>query len=265
MNILNAFKKKGLILLLLSLFATQAFATPQKLLTNLHKMRLSSTESLTNFYMYSGLDADAKYGKKIINSLAEFEDMLKNTRLLPAADGVTDSLDQIAASWDTYQKLIRLNYSDMETRGFPNVRFVNEMGETNASLLKVLTQAYDDAKITTGISPNEVVETARSLSSTMEKISSQYAARGTSSLGHVFIGSYEQTLEEMAVDFNLNLESLKKQVNYDSNKKVLRSIDSKWNFIERSIKNYNENTIPFLVSSYSERIIEDLEQLADSQ
>ena len=31
--------------------------------------------------------------------------------------------------------------------------------------------------------------------------------------------------------------------------------------MEKSIKNYNENTVPFLVTSYSERIIINLEEL----
>jgi len=135
------------------------------------------------------------------------------------------------------------------------------MGKINAVLLKILSQTYQDAKISTGITPPEVVETARTLSITMEEITSQYAARGTSNLGQVFIGSYERTLEEMAVAFRTDLADLKTQANPDNSKRVLRAIDSKWNFMERSIKNYNENTVPFLVTSYSERIIVNLEEL----
>ncbi len=96
---------------------------------------------------------------------------------------------------------------------------------------------------------------------TMEEITSQYAARGTSNLGQVFIGSYERTLEQMAEAFRNDLVSLKTQANKDNSKRLLRAIDSKWNFMERSIKNYNENTVPFLVTSYSERIIVNLEEL----
>ena len=135
------------------------------------------------------------------------------------------------------------------------------MGKVNGQLLKTLSQAYNDAKVSTGITPPEVVETARTLSMTMEEITSQYAARGTSNLGQVFIGSYERTLEQMAEAFRNDLVSLKTQANKDNSKRLLRAIDSKWNFMERSIKNYNENTVPFLVTSYSERIIVNLEEL----
>lgn len=257
----NLLRARNIFLLAFALLSSQAFATPQQLLNNIHKMRLLSNESLTNFYMYSGLDADAKYGKKIIDNLSEFEDLLDNTRQLPAADDISDSLAAIDAPWGKFNKLIRINYKDMAAQGFPNIRLVDEMGKINSVLLKTLSQAYLDAKASTGITPPQVVETARSLSMTMEEITSQYAARGTSNLGQVFMGSYERTLEQMAEAFRNGLVNLKTQANNDDSQRILRAIDSKWNFMERSIKNYNENTVPFLVTSYSERIIVNLEEL----
>lgn len=252
---------KSLLLIALTLFTLQAFATPQQLLTNVHKLRLLSSESLTNFYMYSGLDADSKYGKKIINNLEEFEKTLDSTRALPAADGILDSMNKVTSSWTDFNELIRVNYNDMETQGFPNVRLVDEMGKLNATLLKSLSKAYQDAQVSTGTTPSAVVETARTLAITMEEITSQYAARGTSNLGQVFIGSYERSLDEMAVAFRTDLVNLKEQVDPKNSQRILRAIDSKWNFMERSIKNYNENTVPFLVTSYSERIIMNLEEI----
>jgi hypothetical protein len=253
---------KSLLLFTFSLLlAVQVQATPQQLLANVHKLRLLSTESITNFYMYSGLDADSKYGKKIINNLDAFTTTLELTRQLPAADGISDSMATILTAWQEFDQLIRTNYNDMETQGFPNVRLVDEMGKVNAVLLKSLTKAYEDAKISTGITPPVAVETARTLAMTMEEITSQYAARGTSNLGQVFMGSYERSLKQMAEAFRNDLVNLKNQVNPESSKRILRAIDSKWNFMERSIENYNENTVPFLVTSYSERIIMNLEEL----
>ena len=252
---------KSLLLIALTLFTMQAFATPQQLLTNVHKLRLLSTESLTNFYMYSGLDADSKYGKKVIKNLDEFEKVLAATGSLPASDGINDSMEKVNLSWNEFNELIRINYQDMETKGFPNVRLVDEMGKLNTVLLKSLSKAYQDAQISTGTKPSAVVETARTLSITMEEITSQYAARGTSNLGQVFMGSYERSLDQMADAFRTDLISLKEQVDPNDSKNILRAIDSKWNFMERSIKNYNENTVPFLVTSYSERIIMNLEEI----
>lgn len=252
---------KNVLIVVVALLSASVLANPQQLLNNVHKMNLLSSEALTNFYMYSGLDADSKYGKKILNNLNEFEKVLENTRLLPAADGIRGSLADIDASWEDFNTLIRTNYSDMKTQGFPNVRLVDDMARINTKLLKTLTNTYTEAKATTGITPPQVIETARRLALTMEEITSQYAARGTSNLGQVFIGSYERSLEQMAEAFRTDLISLKAQVNPQSSKRIIRAIDSKWNFMERSIKNYNENTVPFLVTSYSERIIMNLDEI----
>ncbi len=252
---------KSLLLIALALSTMQAFATPQKLINNVHQLRLLSAESLTNFYMYSGLDADSKYGKKIISNLAEFEKSLEATRSLPASDGIIDSMDKVSASWNEFNTLMLTNYNDMETQGFPNVRLVDEMGKSNAVLLKNLSQAYQDAQISSGTELPIIVETARTLAITMGEITSQYAARGTSNLGQVFMGSYERSLDQMADAFRIDFVKLKEQVDPKNSQRILRAIDSKWNFMERSIKNYNENTVPFLVTSYSERIIMNLEEI----
>ena len=215
---------KGFFAIAISLAAAQAFATPQQLLTNIHSLRLLSTESLTNFYMYSGLDADAKYGRKIIENLDEFTVILNDTRQLPAADDIKDSVAVIDEHWEKFDKLIRINYNDMESQGFPNIRLVDEMGKTNAVLLKVLTKAYSDAQISTGFKPAEIVETARTLAITMEEITAQYSARGTSNLGQVFMGSYERTLEQMADAFRENLVKLKQQADKQKSERIIENL-----------------------------------------
>lgn len=243
------------------MISNTALATPQELLSNVHKMRLVSAEALTNFYMYTGLDADSKYGQKIQRNLAKFDTLLATTRQMPAADGISDDINELAVNWERFAELMRTNYNDMETQGFPNVRLVDEMGRLNATLLKQLGAAYEAAKQSTGITPTAVVEKARGLAVTMEEITTQYAARGTSNLGQVFVGSYERSLEEMAVAFRQDFETLRTQANQPNSQNLMRAINSKWNFMEKSIKNYNENTVPFLVTSYSERIIINLEEL----
>jgi len=251
-----------LILVFVALLISNiASATPQEMLTNVHKMRLVSAGALTNFYMYTGLDADSKYGQKIQRNLAKFETLLATTRQMPAADAISSDIENMAVNWNRFAELMRTNYNDMETQGFPNVRLVDEMGRKNAELLKQLGAMYEAAKMTSGITPAPVVEKARGLAVTMEEITTQYAARGTSNLGQVFVGSYERSLEEMADVFRQDFTQLQSQANQPNSQNLVRAINSKWNFMEKSIKNYNENTVPFLVTSYSERIIMNLEEL----
>ena len=243
------------------LLFSNAQASPEQLLADIHDMRLLSTDALTNFYMYSGLEADDKYGNKVIKSLGAFEEKLASAQQQASAQPVTLSLTSATSVWLSFEKLMKINYQDMAKQGFPNVRLVDEMGQRNGELLKHLKSIYLDAQKNAGIKPTSVLETSRSLTLQMAEITSQYAARGTSNLGQVFTGSYERTLEEMAKAFASTLGELKAQVKPDNNTRLLQAIDSKWRFIERSITNYNENSVPFLVTSYSERIIMNLDEL----
>ena len=57
----------------------------------------------------------------------------------------------------------------------------------------------------------------------MGEITSQYAARGTSNLGQVFMGSYERSLDQMADAFRIDLVTLKEQVNPKDSQRILES------------------------------------------
>jgi intein-encoded DNA endonuclease-like protein len=97
----------------------------------------------------------------------------------------------------------------------------------------------------------------------MEEITSQYAARGTSISGVVFVGVQKQTLSEMADKFQSDYLALAEMAKDKRSQVILDSIGSKWAFMERSIRNYNENSVPFLVVSYNDRIVGHLQELDD--
>jgi hypothetical protein len=226
-------------LALLALISQAALATPQQLMTDLQHMRLAATNAVTNFYMFSGLDADSKYERRIDQSMGKFEESLGSARQLAPLNGLGEQVGVIEADWNRLSELMNINRNDMLTQGFPNV-LIQE---------------------SSGIRPGAVVEKARDLALLMEEITSQYAARGTTNLGQVFMGNYKRTLTEMAEDFQKELDSLDAMVKAPQNEALMGSVKSKWRFMEERIKNYNENTVPFLVVSYNDRIIEHLEEL----
>lgn len=247
--------------LTLSLLTQLALATPQQLLTDLQKLRLTSTDVVTNFYMFTGLDADSKYDRRMQQGIKKFDIALQNAAEQASANGVEDSLAAINADWTEFKKLLMANRNDMMTQGFPNVRLVDEMGRTNQEIVKKVTMTYEQVKDTSGITPAPIVQKARSLALLMEEITSQYAARGTTNLGQVFMGNSERSLEQMADDFQAGLEELRALLADKGVNNILKSINSKWKFMAQSVKNYNENTVPFLVVSYNDRILMHLDEL----
>jgi hypothetical protein len=250
-----------LFALLLSAVTSSAFATPQQLMLDLQHMRLASTNAVTNFYMFSGLDADSKYDRRIGKSMERFKEALGSAKRLASANGIGTELDEIEQAWDNFSRLMDENRSDMHTRGYPNVRLVDEMGKLNVAIVKQASGAYAKLRDNSGIEPSQLVQKSRDLALLMEEITSQYSARGTTNLGQVFMGYQGRSLEAMAEDFQAQLNQLDTLINSEKARRIMEDIAAKWQFMERSVRNYNENTVPFLVVSYNDRIVEHFEEL----
>ena len=70
-------------------------------------------------------------------------------------------------------------------------------------------------------------------------------------------------LDDLANRFAINLVKLQQAPQTTPEiGKALRSVAIKWNYIEKSLQNYNQNSVPFLINKYSDRIIEDLEEVS---
>lgn len=247
--------------LALILFCSPALATPQQLLSDLQTMRLSAIHATTDFYMFSGLNADKQYQRRIDLNLEAFNRALDNARPLAEVSQLTDDLAAIATDWQTFQELMSTNRADRINQGFPNVRLVDEMGQISAAIVSKASQMYADVQTSSGIQPNPVVQQSRDLAVLMGEITAQYTARGTSNLGQVFVGNFKRTLTELAEEFQQRLTVLEGHIKTEPAQVLMSSIQSKWNFMAERIRNYNENSVPFLVVSYNDRIIEHLVEL----
>ncbi|MFY9179459.1 MAG: hypothetical protein WAO12_06725, partial [Venatoribacter sp.] len=247
-KVLQSFPIVLVILGLLSL-SNSVLASPAELLSSLQQMRLATTNAVTNFYMFSGLEADSKYNRLIDNSISKFEAALERAKEPADAAKMTDDLKSIQEQWAILIDLINTNRSDIIKQGFANTRLVDQMGRTSLALTKTISQTYQRTEEVTRIKLSAAIQKSRELAVLMEDITSQYAARGTSSLGHVFMGSFERTLNEEADEFNKKLAELSKTLTTKETDYLINNIQSKWRFMESRIRNFNERTVPFLVVS----------------
>ncbi|WP_419810238.1 hypothetical protein [Bacterioplanoides sp.] len=250
-------------ILALLLLANTACATPQQLLTELQQMRLISTNIVTNFYMFTGLDADAKYNRKMQQAIEKFEASMKNANELAEANNVTGNMASINSEWQRFSALLDTNRKDMVSNGFPEVLLVDDMDRSGQQIVKQLTDTYEQVQESSGIKPPAAVEQSRNLALLMEEITSQYTARATTNLGQVFMGNSERSLEQMADEFQLGLDELQQTLANKGADNILQNINSKWRFMSNSVKNYNENTVLFLVVSYNDRILMHLKELEE--
>lgn len=248
---------------LLAIFTSTVWAESDSLLNDLHQMRLSSINTLTNFYMFTGLDADSKYDRRIQSSVKEFAALLERANQSAQAATISDTLNSVKKEWEHLNRLLQQNRQEMISKGVPNVRLVYDMGMDNLKIVQSLSTAYQKILERPDNKFNTDIESIHSLALIMAEITSQYAARGTTNLGPVFVGNSSKTLEQMAASFRSELEKLKGNLKDTKADSIVGSIYSKWKFMEKSVNNYNENTVPFLVVSYNDRILAHLKELED--
>lgn len=243
--------------------STFVYATPQKLLVNIHNMRLASTNAVTNYYMFSGLNADSKYEQRIQQSIKLFDEALEHAEQVAANNDMSDKIANVSTNWKSFKLMMDENRSDITNKGYPEIGLVIKMSELNDEIVDQLSAAYTDLQQKSGIIPNIKIQQARNLALLMEEITKDYSIRATTNMGHVYAGIGDAAIIEMADNFQNQLEKLVLAANSEKTEALLNNIQSKWKFIETRIRNFNENTVVFLVVSYNDRIVEHLHELEE--
>jgi len=239
------------------LFSAFAFAAPS--VNDVQTVRLKATDAMTSFYMYSGLEADSKYATRIdldVDAITAAMARIKNDVETNEERILTDAL---SSAWDEFLQLMNTNRKDVIARGYPDVRMVDDMGDACVRLTDA-AQALQISAASTPAGSHPAAPIIRDLAYQMANITAQYTARGTSNLGQVFVGYHKKTPSEMADRFDTLLNNLDSSVS-GSDQRTVQSIRSKWAFLRRSIDNYNENSVPFLVLNYNDSIISSLNKL----
>lgn len=246
----------GLSLMLASL-ATHA--SPDKLLSHLQHMRLTSISSMSNFFMFSGLNADQKYERRMMKDLAAFTEALEAAKGLVAGGTPSEHMGKIESDWNAYMTKLAAHQKVVADMGKIDITESMALGLLGNNLSASITKAYADVAAVN--SPNPTVQQARDLAVLLQEITTQYAALGTAGKTEFHTGEYKRSLAEMADSFSKDLSSLSNTARNASTNLLLDDISSKWSMLSKSMNTQNGNGVPFLIISYNDRIIHHLEEL----
>ncbi len=256
-------KQTFLILTVCGLLAISPFASADSgdSLKKIHDMRLLAYGMLGDYYMFSGLEGDSRYSREIDAGIKAFEGHLATITANDKSAAKLASLTQSIDLWLKFKELLNVNRSDFMQQGFANARLVTDLSNIAMSLSKSLEETYSDLQRSTEYRVNQWTSVCREMALIIQRLTAEYTARGTSSLGQVMLvnineGGMDKQSERFA--------SMLKELNAapDQSKAVAKLLDQvgvKWEFIAKSIKNYNENAVPFIVNTYGDRIAKNLE------
>ena len=233
-------------------------------LLKLHHLRLAAQKSLGDFYMYNGMEGDQRYARMIDTSLQNGQALLGGLTQMPG-DGSKALLAQLDQHLSSYQSELKVLANTLKTQGFTELQPVADLATHNQQLLALSAELYNKIQQESGSNVGALTQTSREQSLLMQSIAVDYASR-SASVGGSFIGSggeNDKSIDVLANDFEQTLNKLEQAPeNTAETRQSLGAIKTKWRYIEKSLKNYNEKSVPFLVNKYSDRIIEGLESLS---
>ncbi|MDH1261561.1 MULTISPECIES: hypothetical protein [unclassified Pseudomonas] len=229
-------------------------------LLNLHQLRLAAQKSLGDFYMYNGMEGDQRYARMINEAVASADGHLAAISDLPG-DGSRALRSQLDQHWKGYQIDLTNLINALKNQGYTDLQPVADLAARNQQLIALSQELYSKIQQEGSYNVPAMTQQSRDQSVLMQTIAVDYASR-SASVGATFMGGGEnRPIEELVGEFATRLDTLEKAPqNTDQIKQTLSSVSTKWRYIEKSLLNYNENTVPFLINKYSDSIIEGLEE-----
>ncbi|WP_221799580.1 hypothetical protein [Oceanobacter mangrovi] len=248
----------GVVLTLL-ICSFSANAATDQLMTHLQHMRLASVGIMTDFFMYTGLEGDRKYARRMQSDVESFETAMQKAIENASRNEHKNELNGIQNDWLAFTNSLNSNRNLIQNQGFPSVEMVNDLTRLNSSLTERIGSFY---KLLAGNSDtNPLVQRTREMALMLQEMTTQYAASASMDHDANFLDEYQTSMQKLTSDFEFKLEDLRAQANAKSNYVLMDNINNKWRFLRNSITRQHEMDVPFLVISYNDRIIRHLEEL----
>ncbi|TBU77251.1 hypothetical protein [Phytopseudomonas daroniae] len=248
-------------LLLLPGLAAAAETSPH--LQHLLRMHLAAQKSLGDFYMYNSMEGDQRYARMIDESRREASEQLQKLANMPDV-GAARLQAQLQQEWQAYDQELTALMSTLGKQGYTDLQPVADMAARNRQVLATCQALHEALQHADTHAISEQTADTRQLSLLMQSLAVSYAAR-SASVGASFSGdSAERPIEELVADFSSRLDALRSLPgNSVAINSALDGVLTKWRYIENSLRNYNEKSVPFLVNKYSDSIIHGLMEVTD--
>ncbi|WP_271411800.1 hypothetical protein [Pseudomonas sp. Q1-7] len=252
-----------LLATLLTLPAVGSAPAPQTdSLLKLHQMRLAAQRSLSDFYMYNGMEGDQRYARLIDESVQKADTRLKELGEMPG-EASKALRAQLAQEWQAYNSELIGLVTALKQQGYTDLQPVADLTARNKRLMDLSNELYTRIQQESSTQVPPLTQRSRDQSLLMQAIAVDYASRSASIGGSFIGGNGGKAIDELAGEFASRLASLEQAPqNTPEIRQALDDIGTKWRYIEKSLKNYNENSVPYLINKYSDRIIDGLENVS---
>lgn len=259
-------RTSGLLVTLLvaPLAALAADQAAEKPLQELYTVALQMDAAVLDLNMLLGEEQSPAYKARLDETLKKLDAAQKASAASLAEAGIdAEKAAAIAENVGAFTRLARVNRDTTMKAGAPEPAVVDEMMQRRKAARDALDPMYRDLEKRAGLIDSPLSE-ARALALLLQQMSASYVENASAAYSVQRQTSTEASIDQMAKDFGKRLSQLAARAKGEEAVKRVHTIQSKWKFIERSMLNYQEKTVPFLVDRYTQAIVVELMALAEA-
>ncbi|MFZ5756115.1 MAG: hypothetical protein ACOY3X_04390 [Pseudomonadota bacterium] len=216
--------------------------------------------------MLLGEDQSPAYKTRLDATLKSLEEAQKASAAALGTAGVDGArAGGIATNINGFIKLMRENRKTIAATGVPENAVVDDMMLHRKEARKIIDPLYTELEKRAGLTDSPLSE-ARALALVLQQMSALYVETASAAYGvsNRTQDASEATIDSLARSFASRLNKLSARAKGTESATLVHGIESKWRFIEKSMLNYRERTVPFLVDRYTQAIVTDLLKLAEA-
>lgn len=240
-------------------FSTQATADDTTALRSLKTLSILLDKSSMAYQMFKLDTGNPMYSETIDKSVQRMRAIHDDYQQAAIKAKQQEDLAKINKNVDTYIKGLTSNEHKISAGGYEEYAVVAEMYANKVTAQDSIADLYTAIKSNNKVTVEPVVQETRDLATQLQTISSLYIEQSASVSGIALRAGGNKPLDQMAHEFSTKLAKF--DISSDKviglNAKV-REVKNKWAFIENSLINYKQNTVPFLVYRYADTMVDDL-------
>lgn len=220
------------------------------------KCAIAQHELLSAYHEFFNFPKDGRLKKKISEKNSILEDCLKAIGSRLDASVASD----LKASQKIMQSELKYNIETLERTGDAERQPVDNMVNHALATTKILGAQKDGN--------HAVVDALRKQAVMMAYIKNRYLERvyALGGVGLLRESSAELSIEDLVVEFSNKMSALRNDKDIAANKEIhekLSSANVRFNFLKKSIMDYNKTAVPFVVVHHSGFIINTLVDISD--
>ncbi len=224
-------------------------AAETTLAEDVYQLQLKAFQASTSFHMYTLLEGDPQVGEDISNVVLQIQQLVNALQ----ADELLSNTETLGETSERFTQLVQSN--EIAEEGFTSVYTINDMED---SLTVFLADLNSLQSVTEQISlQKEIFESAVLI----RKIGSRYArlAAHWNARAGILADIEGDTIDVHARAVTEQLNNIMNRGDLsDEVKTSVSQVVKKWRFISPKLLDYQNDTVPYLVTRYSTSIVNQL-------